>query len=86
MPAQTTTNTTITKKELLKMRDCRIVEEFYHLYEVKRLRMDDVLYKLSVEMFYLNPSYIYKRIFSIEGNRNYYDQLVRSHKKNQALS
>ena len=33
--------------DLKKKRDKRIVEKFYELYDVKRLRMDDVLQELS---------------------------------------
>lgn len=74
----TTQPTLMTKRELLAMRDRRIVEEFYNLYEVKRLRLDDVLNRLSVEMFFLSPNYIYKRVFSVESNRIYYEQLIRN--------
>lgn len=70
----------VQKRNLLIARDRKMVEEFFQLYEVKRLRMDDVLKKLSEELFFLNANYIYKRIFSIEENRAYLDVLVRSAK------
>ena len=70
-----------TKSELLVARDRKMVEEFYKLYEVKRLRMDDVLNKLSEELFFLNPAYIYKRIFSVQENRAYLDMLIRDQKR-----
>ncbi len=66
------------KSDLLVARDRKMVEEFYNLHEVKRLRMDDVLLKLSEEIFFLSTTYIYKRIFSISDNRSYLDVLIRS--------
>ena len=66
------------KSDLLVARDRKMVEEFYNLHEVKRLRMDDVLLKLSEEIFFLSTTYIYKRIFSISENRSYLDVLIRS--------
>lgn len=64
------------KKELIKNRDKAIVEKFHELYDVKRMRMDDVLKVLSERYFYLDPDYIYARIFYCKDNSAYYDRLL----------
>lgn len=62
-------------KELIQMRDRAIVEKFHDLYDVKRRRIDDVLKELSEKYFYLDPNYIYARIFYNKENNEYYNQL-----------
>jgi len=62
--------------ELKKKRDKRIVETFYKLYDVQRLRMDDVLETLSQDIFFLSVDYIYNIIFYNKDNKDYYEQLV----------
>lgn len=64
------------RKDLTIKRDKAIVEKFHELYDVKRMRMDDVLNKLSNEIFYLDANYIYARIFYNKVNSEYYDSLV----------
>lgn len=61
--------------DLTEKRDRKMVEMFYQLYDVKRLRLDDVLRDLSEKMFFLDQDYIYKRIFYISSNQQYYDSL-----------
>ena len=67
--------TTMRGKELIQMRDRAIVEKFHDLYDVKRRRIDDVLKELSEKYFYLDPNYIYARIFYNKENNEYYNQL-----------
>lgn len=67
--------------ELTKIRDRRLVEQFYQLYDVKRIRLDDVLRRLSEQVFFLSTDYIYKRIFYHPENLAYYDQLKHSERK-----
>ncbi len=64
------------RKELIKKRDKAIVEKFHELYDVKRMRMDDVLKVLSEKYFYLDSNYIYARIFYCKDNNAYYDRLL----------
>lgn len=52
-----------------------MVEKFYTLHDVKRIRLDDVLQEMSHKFFFLDPNYIYKRIFYVPENQSYYYQL-----------
>ena len=61
--------------ELTKIRDRKMVEQFYHLYDVKRIRLDDVLLQLSEKVFFLSTDYIYKRIFYNQENYAYYEHV-----------
>lgn len=70
--------------DLTEKRDRKMVEMFYQLYDVKRLRLDDVLRDLSEKMFFLDQDYIYKRIFYISSNQQYYDSLKQSKKSASA--
>ena len=63
--------------ELTKIRDRKMVEMFYHLYDVKRIRLDDVLSQLSEKVFFLSTDYIYKRIFYNSENYAYYEAIKR---------
>lgn len=63
--------------DLTIARDKRMVELFHQLYNVQRIRLDDVLHKLSSEVFFLSADYIYKRIFYHKDNLQYYDSLVK---------
>lgn len=57
---------------LVKKRDEKLVREFHRLYDVERLRIEDVLDKLS-DIFFLDPTYIYNRIFyNVENKELYY--------------
>ena len=67
--------------ELKRTRDKRIVEKFHELYDIKRNRMDDVLKELSEIHFFLDPTYIYSRIFYCKENYEYYNELLN--KRNQ---
>jgi hypothetical protein len=69
--------------EYIKLRDRKMVETFYQLYDVKRIRLDDVLQRMSVKMFFLDPDYIYKRIFYTSCNNEYYE-LLKAGKKPSA--
>ena len=57
-------------------RDKVIVEAFYKLYDVNRLRIDDVLAELANEIFFLDPDTVYAIVFYNKGNKEYYGQLV----------
>ena len=63
--------------ELTKTRDRKMVEMFHNLYDVKRIRLDDVLRQLSERVFFLSTDYIYKRIFYNVDNLAYYEQLKK---------
>ena len=63
------------QKELIQLRDRKIVERFHDLYDIKRKRIDDVLDDLSENHFFLDPKYIYSRIFYHKGNLEYYQKL-----------
>lgn len=67
--------------ELKQSRDRAIVRKFYELYDVKRRRMDDVLCELSQQHFFLDPDYIYSRIFYDIDNNQYYNELLNSKKQ-----
>ena len=61
--------------EMTQIRDRKMVETFYHLYDRKRIRLEDVLSRMSHDLFFLDSNYIYKRIFYIPENLSYYEQL-----------
>ena len=63
--------------ELTVVRDKKMVELFHQLYDVQRIRLDDVLQQLSSEVFFLSSDYIYKRIFYHKDNLQYYDSLKK---------
>lgn len=60
--------------KLVKKRDEKLVKEFYRLYDVERLRLEDVLDKLS-DIFFLDPTYLYNRIFYNAENKELYYSL-----------
>jgi hypothetical protein len=66
---------------LKQNRDRAIVQKFYELYDVKRRRMDDVLTDLSQNYFFLDPNYIYSRIFYDRENNQYYNELLAKKKE-----
>ena len=63
--------------ELTTARDKKMVEMFHQLYNVQRIRLDDVLEQLSTQVFFLSSDYIYKRIFYHKENMQYYDSLQK---------
>ena len=60
--------------EMTKIRDRKMVETFYHLYDKKRIRLEDVLLRMSHDLFFLdrttstNGFFIYQRIYHITSN------------------
>lgn len=58
-----------------KQRDEKLVNEFYQLYSVRRINLNDTLTKLA-KQFNLDSSYIYKRVFDIKENSDLYSQLA----------
>ncbi len=58
-----------------------MVEKFYELYDVKRNRIDDVLYILEHDYFFLDQDYIYALIFYNKSNYEYYNQLLNKSKQ-----
>jgi len=68
-------------KELIKKRDKAIVSKFHELYDLKRMRMDDVLKIMSEQHFYLDTNYIYARIFYDTDNHEYYNNLLEKKEK-----
>jgi hypothetical protein len=67
-------------QELKKARDKKIVEKFHELFDIKRMRMDDVLAELSEKHFFLDTKYIYSQIFYNKENYNYYNELTSKKK------
>lgn len=67
--------------EMTKLRDRKMVETFYQLYDIKRIRLDDVLKQMSLKMFFLDTNYIYKRIFYVNDNLDYYERLKEGRSK-----
>jgi len=65
------------KRELLIKRDQLIVRKFHELYDVKRKRMDDVLRELSQDYFFLDEQYLYRLIFYVKRNNEYYNNLLK---------
>ncbi|EOA54335.1 hypothetical protein HMPREF1214_04161 [Bacteroides sp. HPS0048] len=57
-------------------KDKSLISEFYQLYNVKRLPLRDVLSKMS-KKYSLDGDYIYRRIFNIEENQDYYNSLTQ---------
>ena len=52
--------------EMTKIRDRKMVETFYLLYDKKRIRLEDVLLRMSHDLFlFLIRNYIYKTDFFI---------------------
>ena len=68
-------------KELIKKRDKAIVSKFHELYDLKRMRMDDVLKIMSEQHFYLDEKYLYARIFYDQENHEYYNNLIEKKEK-----
>ncbi|MDR3704293.1 MAG: hypothetical protein P4L28_00080 [Paludibacteraceae bacterium] len=73
------------KKELIEKRDRAIVTQFHLMYDVKRMRMDDVLKQLSEEQFYLDPEYIYSLVFYKKENNEFYNRLVDKHRQKASV-
>lgn len=57
-----------------KQRDEKLVSEFYQLYNIRRMTLNDTLAKLS-NQFRLGSSYIYQRVFDVKENADFYNQL-----------
>ena len=62
------------RADLLKKRDVKLVETFYQLYDVKRLRIDDVLKELS-NKFFITENTVFRIIFRNKENQAYYDMI-----------
>lgn len=60
------------RADLIKKRDKKLVETFHKLYDVKRLRIDDVLKTLSDE-FFITETTVFRLIFRNKENQAYYD-------------
>lgn len=70
--------------EMTRIRDRKMVETFHQLYDIKRIRLDDVLSQMSLKMFFLDTNYIYKRIFYVNENLNYYESLKEGRNKSSS--
>ncbi len=68
----------MTKDERIDLRNQLIVRKFHELYDVKRMRMDDVLIELEAKYFFLDPDYIYSIIFYKEKYNSLYRSLLGS--------
>lgn len=58
-----------------KQRDEKLVSEFYQLYNIRRMTLNDTLTRLS-NQFRLGSSYIYQRVFDVKENADFYNQLA----------
>ena len=66
------------RTELKEKRNKQLVKKFHELYNVKRLRMDDVLKELSEKYFFLHESTIYAIIFYDKKYNDYYNKLLEN--------
>lgn len=57
-----------------KQRDEKLVSDFYQLYNIQGMTLSDTLTKLS-NQFHLDGSYIYKRVFDVKENVDFYNRL-----------
>lgn len=75
-------------KDLRIKRNRAIVEKFHELYDVKRMRIDDVLEDLQDKYFFLSKDTIYKLIFYTPENHSYYQRLCdkKNNKENKQIS
>ena len=66
------------RTELKEKRNKQLVKKFHELYNVKRLRMDDVLKELSEKHFFLHEATIYAIIFYDKKYNEYYNKLIEN--------
>jgi len=59
-------------KELLIIRNEKLIKRFYQKFEVERKRLDDVLKELSIEEFWISPARIME---IIQENQEQLDRL-----------
>jgi hypothetical protein len=71
----------MTKQERIDKRNELIVRKFYELYDVKRMRIDDVLLELEEKHFFLDKDYIYSIIFYNPKWFDYYNCLIEKQSK-----
>ncbi len=63
---------------LIALRNKKLVERFYYLTEVKRRRIDDVLYILSVNEFFISEARILRLLSE---NNELLNELIEKKKK-----
>jgi len=71
----------MTKQERIDKRNELIVRKFYELYDIKRMRMDDVLAELEEKYFFLDQNYIYSIIFYNKRYNDLYSDMLQNKKK-----
>lgn len=72
------------RTDLRLLRDKRMVEKFHELYDIKRMRIEDVLSDLEQKYFFIDKTHIYNLIFRNNINNLYYDSLLKKQaNKNQ---
>lgn len=71
----------MTKRERIDKRNELIVRKFYELYDIKRMRMDDVLIELEEKHFFLDRNYIYSIIFYNKRCNDLYSDMLQNKMK-----
>jgi hypothetical protein len=65
------------KQKLLQARNEALIKKFHELYDVKRIRLEDVLRELSEQHFFMDENYIYALIFYNKKNNQFYESLLK---------
>jgi hypothetical protein len=69
------------KQERIDKRNELIVRKFHELYDLKRMRIDDVLEELETKHFFLDAKYIHSIIFYNKRWNDYYESLLGDRKE-----
>jgi hypothetical protein len=69
--------------ELIRLRNMKLTERFYYWHEVRRLRYDDVIAKLSLKEFFIGEQSIIK---IIKDNNDYLNSMIKASKPIKQLT
>lgn len=69
-------------KELVQIRDCKLIKRYFDLMEVKRLRLDDVLQILSRDEFFISERTVW---LIIKKNIDKIDILINEQKRTETI-
>lgn len=69
------------KQERIDKRNELIVRKFHELYDLKRMRIDDVLDELESKHFFLDSKYIHSIIFYNKKWNEFYESLLGDKKE-----
>ncbi len=64
-------------KKLIELRNKKLIQRYHYWYDIKRLRPDDVIRKLSEQEFFLSTQTIERIILE---NRDYLERLRENDK------